>query len=228
MKLFYLVFTAGLLLGQASAGILDQLTESVKELPYSVVEKTEDYELRQYQTEKFVCTSMYDIDPTQDPMNGWQDKYYNAFLAMMFGPWKKQPSSKMFMKLFNYISGRGNTGETEVSMTAPVPMIHKPNAEGIEKQTMCFWLGTEYRDKEAPAPTSSDVTIFTMPAFEVYVTRFSGYALSDEDNRNPYNELKAKLLAAGKQIKQDSWMACGYDAPFKPFNRRNEVWIEKA
>jgi len=222
MKVTCLLLTLGLAWGKASAGIL------VKEMPYTVVEKTQDYELRQYQTEKMVCTSMNDMDPTKDPMNGWEQKYHNPYSAMMFGPWQKEPSARMFYPLFDYIGGRGNADHTKIPMTSPVPFMHTPIGEGLETETQCFWLGTEYRNKEAPTPTSSDVTIVTMPAFEAYVKRFGGFALSDDDYRKPYNAFKKNLLAAGKQIKSDSWISCSYDAPFVPFNRRNEVWIEKA
>ena len=44
----------------------------------------------------------------------------------------------------------------EVKMTTPVPTKHSPELNGLEKQTMCFWLGSAWQDKPAPAPLPND------------------------------------------------------------------------
>jgi len=223
MKGLFILLAIGLY-SQAQAGLIP----TVHEIPYTVVEKSEGYELRQYQSETMVCATMENIDPSQDPMNGWQSKYHNAYLAMMLGPWKEEPTCQMFYKLFNYISG-DNADKTKIPMTSPVPMFHVPTeSSGLEKQTQCFWLGTQYRTERPPMPNDgSDVQVVSVPAFQIYVTQFGGFALSDDDFRTPYNQFKQSLLAADKKIEKDAWLSCSYDAPFVPFKRRNEVWILK-
>ena len=85
-------------------------------------------------------------------MNGWQEKYDNdPFKAMSSSGWKKQASSKMFMKLFAYISGANTMGQ-EVKMTTPVPVKHVPKGYDLEDMVMCFWLGSPWQDKPAPQP----------------------------------------------------------------------------
>jgi len=197
---------------------------SVKEIPYKVVEKTDDYELRSYGGMKYVCTEMKDLVPSQDPLNGWEKKYHNiAWLAMNSEDGRKEPMNKMFMKLFGYISGQNKAGQ-KIAMTSPVPMEHLPSKPDLEDEAMCFWLDIE---EEAPEPKDKDVFLVEVPAFQVYVKKFGGFALSDDDFRKPYNELKSMLLEAGKSVEEGKWTSLSYDPPFKPLFRRNEVWIQK-
>jgi hypothetical protein len=89
-------------------------------------------------------------------MNGWQEKYDNNPLrAMSNKAWKKQASSKMFMKLFKYISGANSMGQ-EIDMTTPVPTKHTPKGKDKEDQQMCFWLGKEMQNKQAPEALGKD------------------------------------------------------------------------
>lgn len=92
-------------------------------------------------------------------MNGWQQKYDNDPLkAISSSGWKKQASSRMFMKLFKYISGANSMGK-EVDMTTPVPVKHTPTGNvfaNMEEQQMCFWLGSQWQDKSAPPALHKD------------------------------------------------------------------------
>ena len=89
-------------------------------------------------------------------MNGWQEKFDNdPMKAMSAKLYKKQPSSKMFMKMFRYIAGANMMGE-EVKMTIPVPTKHTPAFNDLEEQVMCFWLGTPWQNKPAPKPLPKD------------------------------------------------------------------------
>ena len=115
---------------------------------------------------------MKDIDWAQDPMNGWQQKYFNIpYLAMMMGGWRDRPQSKMFMKLFRYIDG-ANAGNTKIPMTAPVTTDHfslSPLSSNLENQGMCFWLGAKYALEDAPVPTADDVIVNQVQERRVYV-----------------------------------------------------------
>ena len=137
-----------------------------KEFPIAT---NQDYELREYPGQKWVCTEMEDIDPTADPMNNWEEEFgNNPYEAMASDKWKEQTSSKMFMKLFKYIAGV-NKDFVEIEMTTPVTTVHDPNSPTNEKQEMCFWLGTMYQTKPAPEPMMSDVMIKEKPTTQYYV-----------------------------------------------------------
>ena len=77
--------------------------------------------------------------------------------AMSSKGWKKQASSKMFMKLFKYISGANSMGQ-EIDMTTPVRTKHTSKGDDKEDQQMCFWLGNEWQTKPAPEPLGKDAT----------------------------------------------------------------------
>ena len=47
----------------------DDLTELIE---HNTVENGDGYELRVYPASKWACTKEYDVDPINDPMNGWQ------------------------------------------------------------------------------------------------------------------------------------------------------------
>ena len=74
---------------------------------------------------------------------------------MSSSQWKKQASSKLFKKLFKYISGANTMGE-EIAMTTPAIVKHTPTGDDIEDMKMCFWLGSEWENKEAPLPIGKD------------------------------------------------------------------------
>ena len=48
----------------------DDLTELIE---HDTIENGDGYELRVYPASKWVCTKEYDVDPINDPMNGWQE-----------------------------------------------------------------------------------------------------------------------------------------------------------
>ena len=132
----------------------------------------QDYELREYGPQRYVCTKVEGVVPSEDPLNDWEVKYDNdPYKAMqdVKGKKEKRPSNKMFMKLFAYILGVNTEGQ-EIDMTIPVPTQHEPQAEDLENQRMCFWLGSEYSTGDMPPlPLKKDVKIVEKPAFQVYV-----------------------------------------------------------
>ena len=44
----------------------------------------------------------------------------------------------------------------EIEMTTPVPVKHIPTGDDKEDMKMCFWLGKEWENKDAPEPLSKD------------------------------------------------------------------------
>jgi len=204
--------------------------EDYETVPYEVLESKQDYELRQYPATKWVCNNLKDVVPSADAMNGWQEKYDNNPLAAMSSrDWKKQASSKQFMKLFKFISGVNTMGE-EIKMTTPVPVKHTPTGNDKEDMKMCFWLGSVWENKEAPQPIGKDAATTEIKqgkGMKVYVHKYGGFAMSHNDYIAHKDKLVAALNKDGVKYKTDGeYFHIGYNSPFEMENRRNEIWIE--
>jgi len=217
---------------KASSGSPSEISEKedLETVPYEVLESKQNYELRQYPATKWVCNTQKDVVPSEDAMNGWQERYNNnPMRAMSSKDWKKQASSKMFMKLFKFISGVNTMGE-EIEMTTPVPVKHIPTGDDKEDMKMCFWLGKEWEDKDAPEPLSKDAAttkIYQGKGMKVYVHKYGGFAMSHNDYIAHYNKLVEALKQDGVKYKTDGqYMHVGYNSPFEMKNRRNEIWVE--
>lgn len=201
-------------------------TETV---PYEVLESKQNYEVRQYPATKWICNTAKNIIPSEDVMNGWQEKYGNdPMKAMSSKGWKKQASSKMFMKLFKYISGANSMGQ-EIDMTTPVPTKHTPTGDDKEDQQMCFWLGNEWQNKPAPEAIGKDAAttkVVQGESIKVYVRRYGGFAMSQDDWHAQYKILEGDLKKDGAKLNPNGiFYHLGYDSPFVMKNRRNEIWI---
>ena len=121
-----------------------------------------------------------------------------------------------FGKLFQYISGK-NDKNKKIAMTAPVYMDEK----GKE---MAFVLPSLYNDIEVPESTRDDVTTHTTKPMYVASLTYGGYSNSEKVKKHKntliYTLKKSEIATIGKL------KILGYDAPFKFYNRRNEVMIE--
>merc|ERR1711909_221140 len=164
---------------------------------YDVIERTENYELRIYRAGRWVSTQVESID--YEPDNG------------------------MFGKLFRYISG-ANVNEEVIEMTSPVLTRVVPGSGPNCKSTFARSFYIEWgRQGSAPAATEDGVYLETLPAMQIYVTSYSGYGSMDQN--------LAKVIELGNAIGDTTkfqtgfWYFAGYDSPFQPFNRRNEVWL---
>ncbi|WP_117591718.1 SOUL family heme-binding protein [Haloprofundus halophilus] len=149
-----------------------------------------------------------------------------------------------FRRLFRYITG-ANTGDEEVSMTAPVATeeartTSPGRAEAGEevsmtapvrtddergRVTMAFYLPAEYTPATAPTPTNSQVRLVVEPARTVAVRRFSWYA-SDGRVRRQRRRLLDGLDAAGVEALGEPFLLQYNDPYTPPFMRRNEVAVE--
>merc|ERR1712170_78922 len=164
---------------------------------YNVLLQGEDYELREYEQALWVSTEAESIDGSI--------------------------SSELFGRLFRYIDGANANGE-KIAMTAPV--VNKvtpgsgPNCESVFKQS--FYV-PDSRQQDAPQPSADNVYLDTQPVIRVYVRSFSGYATQDDYLRNIY--MLAESIGDPTKFRTDHYMTAGYDSPFQPFNRHNEVWL---
>lgn len=194
---------AALLGGCSLFGVHD-----VASAPYTVLERTEPFEIRQYPVLLVARTSM----------DGDADK----------------GSGDSFRRLFNYISGE-NSGRKTVAMTTPV-LQQKQAGEPIamtapvfmsrttQARTMSFVLPEGYTLANAPQPTNAAVKLAEISAQKMATVTFSGF-LNESNIRAQMQVLEQWLRDRRLKATGDA-TAAGYDPPWTiPFWRRNEVLI---
>ncbi len=174
---------------------------------YEVIKKLADnIEIRKYAPSKWVCTKT----------SGEADEMKNL-------------SSPMFYKLFNYISGQNDQGQ-KVQMTSPVTVDYKVNdnqkmtPKSNVQMAMRFYVPTE-NQANTPKPTG-DAYLEENPEMIVAVIRFGGYASTNDYIQNRDMLIKA-LGDEASSYDCVQIMTAGYDPPFKPIGRTNEVWLKK-
>lgn len=177
------------------------LLGDVEMAPYTVVAEKEGFEERLYPARKWACTTM-------------------------IGPEKDTLASPMFRKLFNYISGK-NDQNVRMDMTTPVTTYIEPGAGPTCSSTftMAFFIPQDHQNN--PPVAGPDVFIEERPEMTVFTRRFGGYA-SDETIGREAKELAELIQASGEtDVDLTHYYTAGYDPPFKPIGRRNEVWFVK-
>jgi len=128
-----------------------------------------------------------------------------------------------FMRLFKYISG-ANDVRAKIPMTAPVLNDVKPGQGPFchDSFNVSFYVPSDLW-KQPPAPTSDDVYINCLPKYTAYVYSDGGYWDGNTCLKNAV-KLQKKLKEDGIEV-HDYWTYAGYDPPFRPFNRHNEIWL---
>ena len=182
--------------------ILAYLTASVpamsyEEPEYSIVKKTDVYEVRQYK-KRTVAEVIY----------GEEDSGFRVLFDYISGANKGSKEVEMTIPV---------TQSKEIDMTVPVT---QSTTDG--KMSMRFFLPMQYSKQNAPEPNDERVRIIDLPAEYFAVISYSGFA-SDGNFEEHYTELKAALDKDGMVIKGPPIKAT-YDSPFTlPFLRRNEA-----
>jgi effector-binding domain-containing protein len=182
--------------------LLAYLTASVpamsyEEPEYSIVRKTDVYEIRQYK-QRTVAEVTY----------GEEDGGFRVLFDYISGANKGSKEVEMTIPV---------TQSKEIDMTAPVT---QSMTDG--KMSMRFFLPMQYSKLNAPEPNDERVRIIDLPAEYFAVISYSGFA-SDGNFEQHYTELKAALEKDGMVIKGPPIKAT-YNSPFAlPFFRRNEA-----
>jgi hypothetical protein len=211
----------------------DDVAETSETVPYKTINKTINgdvvFEVREYPAVKWVCTDMtYEMDPTEVVEEEVESEFgmLDNLRKMMSGKsWKKKPSSKMFMRLFRYISGV-NGERQEIEMTSPVLSKMSPNEDGTEmKNRMCFYLDSAAQ-ANPPTPEEETVYLLTSEPLTVAVYEFGGYAMKDSVWMRRSAEFAEMLGDRANSVDTSNFYTAGYDSPMKFWNRRNEVMFE--
>jgi hypothetical protein len=184
------------------AALLAYFTASVpamsyEEPEYSIVKKTDVYEVRQYK-KRTVAEVTY----------GEEDSGFRVLFDYISGGNKGSKEVDMTIPV---------TQSKEIDMTVPVT---QSTTNG--KMSMRFFLPMQYSKQNAPEPNDERVRIIDLPAEYFAVISYSGFA-SDGNFEEHYTELRAALDNDGMVIKGPPIKAT-YNSPFTlPFLRRNEA-----
>merc|ERR1711915_273898 len=188
------------------------------------------YEERLYPSMKFACAELTYPMEVQGEGEGGEEWGLISMIKKMTNKrgWKKEPSSKMFMKLFRYISGI-NSEQEEIEMTVPVLTTMKEMGEGMMYKKMCFYLGRKHQ-ANPPSPTEEGVMLEETKDMTVPVKTFVGYVMKDWAWMAECSAFQ-KELSISSPVSQDSLdlsqcLTAGYDSPMKFWNRRNEVMFK--
>lgn len=183
------------------AGTYDDHCNGLECPKYTVINTTKSYEIRHYPSFKWATASSH----------GKTLDYEEA-------------SRENFMKLFRYISGN-NEPKEKVEMTAPVldiiPVTQGPFC--APDFAMHFFVPYELQSNPPKPNNDSDhVSIVQLPEMIVYVASYGGYNSQDKIQQHG-KELGEALQRDGLHFDEGKILTAGYDSPFKPFFRHNEV-----
>ena len=131
--------------------------------------------------------------------------------------------SGLFWPLFRYIQG-SNSASLAIPMTTPVTTLVTSTSGGTS-MTMCFFLGDS--SKTWPQPTDAAVFLQTEEQRSVLTRTIGGYMTTASWNTEAA-ALSSLLAEKGLSVVAGRHYQVGYDAPYKFWNRKNEIWYEKA
>ena len=189
---------------------------ATEEPKYSVLEKSGDFELREY-APMVVAETIVDGDLDDASSAGFKriaDYIFGNNTARAGGNEKISMTAPVTMA----------PKSEKISMTAPVGMQPKAGLDNTNQWRMYFVMPSKYTLDTLPSPNNPAVTLRAIPASRVAVLRFSGLA-GEEKTANKTAELLAWLKT--KQITPISEPELArYNPPWTlPFLRRNEVMV---
>ena len=183
---------------------------AIEEPTFTVVQKTDVFEVRQYQP-------------------------YLVAEVTVPGP-ASEAGSQGFSLLGGYIFGK-NKGERKLEMTAPVTQTPQPAAPVKLEMTapvtqaaapggflVQFVMPKGYTLATLPEPLDARVKLREVPGNRVAVIRFSG-SWSQSLYEEKLQTLRGAVAAAGLATVGEP-VSSRYNSPFSlPFLRRNEIWL---
>ncbi len=150
-----------------------------------------------------------------ESINSIEIRYYPSVMKVKVESPKRTNTN--FNALFRYISGNNTTGE-KIAMITPVYMDKNGPLEVME-----FVLPAKY-DTVAPSPKGKGVEVYQAKAGFFAAIRYSGY--SNETKERVHQEALINTLKQADKEIVGSPVVLSYDAPYKFYNRRNEIIVE--
>ena len=207
MKTLRYIGLAGFAILGVSSLLVAKSAMAIEKAKYTVLEKEDDYEIRQYDSQ-IVAETYVDGDLEDVGTEGFRRLY-----GYISGDNQKKQSISMTAPV-----GQESRSE-KIAMTAPVKQEKKDNQWRIT-----FLMPAEYTLETLPEPNDNRVKLKADPGRLMAAVRYSGTWSEDgyEENRALLEEYiqKRGLIRTGEPV----WAR--YDPPFMPwFLRRNEVLI---
>lgn len=170
-----------------------------------------------YFTSLFVLIQGYETQKYEvlEQIGNVEIRYYPP--AMKVKTMGVKSSSNNFNTLFRYISGN-NEAQEKIAMTTPVYRSLQGNKEVME-----FVLPSKYKNT-APTALRGSATVYQSKAGYFAAIRFGGYtnALKIEI----YTQKLLEVLSDAGKRSIGKPQVLSYDAPYKFYNRRNEIVVE--
>ena len=207
MKTFKYIGLAGFTLLTVSSLLVAKSAVAVEKAKYAVLEKEDDFEIRQYDpqivAETFVASKLEEAG----------NEGFRRLYAYISGDNKKKQSISMTAPVGQ------ETSSEKIAMTAPVSQEKKD-----DRWRITFLMPAEYTREMLPEPDDERVKLAEEPGRLMAAVKYSG-TWSEEGYRKNKALLEEYIRTRGLTTAGAAVWA-RYDPPFMPwFLRRNEVLI---
>lgn len=207
MKTFKYIGLAGFTLLTVSSLLVAKSAIAVEKAKYAVLEKEDDFEIRQYDpqivAETFVASNLEEAG----------NEGFRRLYAYISGDNKKKQSISMTAPVGQ------ETSSEKIAMTAPVSQEKKD-----DRWRITFLMPAEYTREMLPEPDDERVKLAEEPGRLMAAVKYSG-TWSEEGYRKNKALLEEYIRTRGL-TKAGAAVWARYDPPFMPwFLRRNEVLI---
>ena len=187
---------------------------AAEEPKYELIEKSGEFELRQYQP---MLIAEVLVDGDMDQASG---KGFRLIADYIFGNNITETGSSKKIKMTAPVTIEPRS--EEISMTIPVSL---KNISG--RWQVSFVMPSKYTIDTIPLPNNKQIMLRKVPARKVAVLEFSGFA-NEKNTANRTQEL-LKWMDKNNLISTGSIELSRYDPPWTlPFLRRNEIIVEYA
>ena len=185
---------------------------AAEEPKYELIEKSGEFELRQYQP---MLIAEVLVDGDMDQASG---KGFRLIADYIFGNNITETGSNKKIKMTAPVTIEPRS--EEISMTIPVSL---KNISG--RWQVSFVMPSKYTLDTIPLPNNKQIMLRKVPARKVAVLEFSGF-VNEKNTANRTQEL-LKWMEDNNLISSGSIELSRYDPPWTlPFLRRNEIIVE--
>lgn len=185
----------------------------VEQLEYSVIEKRDGYEIRNYSKHIVAQTT---VEGDYDYALG---EGFRIVAGYIFGGNEKKEKVAMTAPVIEE-PGKGEDKFEKIAMTAPVIFD-----ENTSSRTISFSMPKKYTLETLPTPLDSRVKLVEVPSKKMAVLNFSWFR-SEKIVEKKKEELKMLLEKDGIKTLSDFSYA-GYNAPWTPpWMIHNEILVE--
>ena len=186
--------------------------QAIDEPTYTVVQKTEVFEVRKY--EAYLVAEVLVPGPASEAGN----QGFSLLGGYIFGKNKGERKLEMTAPVTQTPAAQP-APPVKLDMTAPVTQAAAPGGFLVQ-----FVMPKGYTLATLPEPLDARVKLREVPSKNVAVIRFSG-SWSQSLYEQQLQVLRSALAAAGMATTGEPVLS-RYNSPFSlPFLRRNEVWL---